>query len=315
MGQDGKESKSGNRRSAKGPAGRKPAANPGQDDLWPEVKETAPGWPHDKGTAEPAEPTNQPTGGSGGVGEPRDRRTLQDLLVREGLLAARLAEGATSLEQLQELLVGQLPQNSLETRTRYAQSVLKWFFPDGLSSLVPRVAACYRDETLTADVLRCCYLMAEPIVGACVAESLFPLEVGMRVPAQYLDHFLRDHLGEEPPGRTRERLKSNLMRLGFLGRARGQLDQLRPLSPAPTATLVLLHHLFARVGPRTIEMRNLLAHPFWKYLGYKSPDEVRKVLRAADLAGLVGKYVVADQLEQVTTCFSLDELLARRARL
>ena len=105
------------------------------------------------------------------------------------------------------------------------------------------------------------------------------------------------------------------MRLGFLGRSRGQPDQLLPVTPAPTATLLLLHHLFAPAGPRTVELRNLFAHPFWKYLGYKSPDAVRNVLRAADLAGLVGKYVVADQLEQVTTCYSLDELLTRRARL
>jgi hypothetical protein len=77
----------------------------------------------------------------------------------------------------------------------------------------------------------------------------------------------------------------------------------------------LIHHLFAPGGPRTVELRNLFAHPFWKYLGHKAEDAVRAVLRAADVAGLVGKYVVADQLEQVTTCLSLDELLARRARL
>jgi hypothetical protein len=237
------------------------------------------------------------------------------LLFDEGLLAARLTEASASLQELQQRLVSQLPQNSLETRTRYAQSVLKWFFPDGLSSLVPQVAAAYHDDAITGDVLRCCYLMAEPIVGACVAECLFPLEAGMRVPVQYLDRFLREHLGGEPPARTSKRLKTNLMRLGFLGRSRGQPDQLLPVNPTPTATLVLIHHLFAPGGPRTVELRNLFAHPFWKYLGHKAEDAVRAVLRAADVAGVVGKYVVADQLEQVTTCLSLNELLARRARL
>jgi hypothetical protein len=164
-------------------------------------------------------------------------------------------------------------------------------------------------------VLRCCYLQAEPIVEACVADCLFPLEVGIRVPVQYLDRFLRDYLGENSPERTRKRLKTNLMRLGFLGRTRGQPDKLLPVNATPTATLLLVHHLFAPAGPRTVELRNLFAHPFWKYLGYKSPDAVRNVLRAADAAGLLGKYVVADQLEQVTTCLTLDELLARRALL
>lgn len=88
-----------------------------------------------------------------------------------------------------------------------------------------------------------------------------------------------------------------------------------PVNPTPTATLVVIHHLFAAEGPRTAELGNLLAHPFWKYLGYKSPDGVRAVLRSADLAGAVGKYMVADQLEQVTTCYSLNELLDRRVRL
>jgi hypothetical protein len=237
------------------------------------------------------------------------------LLFNEGLLAARLAEGSANLLELQHRLVSQLPQNSLETRTRYAQSVLKWFFPDGLTSLVPRVTGAFNDEAITADVLRYCYLIAEPIVGACVVECLYPLEIGIRVPVQYLDRFLREHLGEEPPARTSKRLKTNLMGLGFLGRTRGQPDQLLPVNPTPTATLVLIHYLFAAEGPRTIELRNLFSHPFWKYLGYKSPDAVRNVLRAADASGLLGKYVVADQLEQVTTCISLDELLTRRIRV
>ena len=249
------------------------------------------------------------------AGTNADRKAIQDLLFSEGLLAARLAHDADTLVALQGQLISQLPQNSLETRTRYAQSLLKWFFPDGLSSLLPRVAAAYRDEAITADILRCSYLMAEPIVGACVADCLFPLDVGMRVPGDYLDRFLKRHLGEEPPANTRKRLKTNLMRLGFLERNKGQTDQLLPVSPTPTATLLLLHHLFAKDAPRTVELRHLFAHPFWMYLGYKSQDAVRQVLRAADVAGLIGKYVVADQLEQVTTCYSLDELLDRRARL
>jgi len=85
--------------------------------------------------------------------------------------------------------------------------------------------------------------------------------------------------------------------------------------PTKTSFLILLHHLFAAKSVRTVELRNLVTNPFWKYLGYKSEDAIRALLREADAAGLVGKYVVADQLEQVTTCFTLDELLERRVRL
>src|SRR2546428_2577148 len=243
------------------------------------------------------------------------QRTLQDLLFTEGLLAARLAVNLDSLEVLHSQLVHHLHQNSLETRSRYARSILKWFFPNGVGSLVRNVWAAYNDESITADILRYFYLVSEPIMGACIAEALYPLEEGMLIPAHYFDRFLRDHLDGEPPPKTRHRLKTNLMKLGFLARAHGKPDRLQPVIPTHTAFLILLHHLFAPNGPRTVELRRLFANPFWQYLGFKSEDTVRAVLRSADAAGVLGKYVVADQLEQVTTCLTLHDILARKVRL
>ena len=107
------------------------------------------------------------------------QRTLQDLLFTEGLLAVRLAVNLDSLEVLHSQLVSHLHQNSLETRSRYARSILKWFFPNGVGSLVRNVWAAYNDESVTADILRYLYLASEPIMGACVAEALYPLEEGM----------------------------------------------------------------------------------------------------------------------------------------
>jgi hypothetical protein len=105
------------------------------------------------------------------------------------------------------------------------------------------------------------------------------------------------------------------MKLGFLARARGKPDRLQPVVPTPTAFLILLHHLFTPNGPRTVELRRLFANPFWQYLGFKSEDTVRAVLRSADVAGVLGKYIVADQLEQVTTCLTLDDIFTRKVRL
>jgi len=152
-------------------------------------------------------------------------------------------------------------------------------------------------------------------MGRCVAEALFPCENGLAMPATYFDKFLQDCLGQIPPGKTSERLKINLKKIGFLERSKGKPDRLLPVVTQKTALLILLHHLFAAKAVRTVELRNLFANPFWKYLGYKSEEAVRAVLREADAAGLFGKYVVADQLEQVTTCSTLDEFLERRARL
>lgn len=256
-----------------------------------------------------------PVGSSEGAPGRVARRTIQDLLFQEGLKAVRLSEELESLDELQTRLVADFGQNSTETRIRYAQSVLKWFFADGFNGLARRTWLAYRDERVESDILRYLYLAAEPVVGLCVSESLYPLQPGMLIPPTYFDRFLREFFGEEPPARTTARLKSNLMHLGFLERTRGKPDRLRSMVFDKTSLLILIHYLFAPDAPRTIEMQRLLANPFWKYLGCKSEDAVRGVLREADSAGLLGKYVVADQLEQVTTCLTLPEFLRRGARL
>jgi hypothetical protein len=152
-------------------------------------------------------------------------------------------------------------------------------------------------------------------MGACVADCLFPIEIGMRVPASVFDRFLTRHYGGEQTKKTTQRLKSNLMRLGVLERSSREGDKIVPLNPAKTSLLLLTHYIFAATEPRTIELRNLVANPFWKFIGFKREDEVRAVFRAADAAGYIGKYVVADQLEQVTTCLTLDAFLSRKVRL
>jgi hypothetical protein len=245
----------------------------------------------------------------------RSRKTIQDILLSEGLLAARLALETKSLPELREKLSGQLSQNSIETRRRYSQSVIRWFFTDSVNGLVARTWASYKDEAITNDILRYLYLVQEPVMGLCVADALFPLEPGISIPPTYFDRFLADFFKGEAPNKTRERLKQNLKKLGFLERSKGKPDRLANVTSQKISSVLLLHHLFAANSVRTIEVRHLLANPFWKYLGYKSEDAVRSVLREADAAGLFGKYIVADQLEQITTCFTLDEILERNARL
>lgn len=242
-------------------------------------------------------------------------KTIQDALIAEGMLALKIAFETKSLEGFQENLVRRLGQNSMETRRRYTRSILKWFFPDGLEGLLPQVWRAYEDEAIVTDLLRWSYLNQEPILGRCVAEALFPCENGLAIPETYFDKYLREYLGEPASEKTRKRLKTNIKKIGFLERAKGKPDRLRPVTPRRTSLLILLHHIFAAKSMRTVELRNLFADPFWKYLGYKAEDAVRTVLREANAAGLIGKYVVADQLEQVTTCFTLEEFLEGRKGL
>ena len=243
------------------------------------------------------------------------KKALQDVLLAEGLFAVKLSVDCQSLDQLQDALLKTLGQNSLETRRRYAQSILRWFFSDGIDGLLRRAWLAYGDEAIVGDLLRWSFLEREPVMGACVADALFPLENGITIPPAYFDKFLTDFLHEAAPAKTRKRLKINLKKLGFLDRAKGKPDRLNPVSSQKTSLLILLHQLFAAKSVRSVELRTLFANPFWKYLGYKSEDGVRAVLREADAAGVVGKYVEADQLEQVTTCYSLDDFLERKVRI
>jgi hypothetical protein len=62
-------------------------------------------------------------------------------------------------------------------------------------------------------------------------------------------------------------------------------------------------------------MKEILSNPFWQYLGLRDQDVVRKIFREADANGVIAKYIVADQLEQVTTTYSFDEFIQRRSSL
>jgi hypothetical protein len=240
-----------------------------------------------------------------------ERVSIQDALLVEGLAAVKLSARCHSLDELKELVIKNLHQNSLETRRRYVQSIAQWFFSDGINGLLPKVWYAYRDDIVVHDLLRWSYLAHEPVMGSCVADALFPLENGIAIPPSYFDKFLISYLGTPPPEKTRERLKINLKRLGFLERARGKPDRLASVVPQKTSFLVLLHHIFAPRSVRTVELRTMFTNPFWRYLGYKSEDAVRNVLREADAAGVIGKYIVADHIEQVTTRCALPEWLEK----
>lgn len=243
------------------------------------------------------------------------KRTISDLHFPEAILAVKESATCGDLKELQARMMSLLGQNSQETRLRYARFVIRKFFADGLDGIACKTWVTYQDEKLLADVLRYLYLKHEPVMGACMADCLYPVELGMRVPASRFDRFLASHYGGVQTKKTTQRLKSNLMRLGVIERCSGEDDKLVALNPAKTSLLLLTHHIFASAEPRTIELRNLLANPFWKYLGFKREDEVRAILREADAVGCLGKYVVADQLEQVTTCLTLDAFLSKKVRL
>ena len=76
----------------------------------------------------------------------RKLRNLNDTLLTEGLIAVKFSCELPTIDQLKDQLSQKFPQNSVETRVRYARYVLRWFFPEGLESLPRRVWMAYREE-------------------------------------------------------------------------------------------------------------------------------------------------------------------------
>lgn len=244
----------------------------------------------------------------------RPQKTLQDVLLKESLAALNQAEATTQLGDLRTALASGLPQNSETTRLRYADSLIKWFFRDGLNGFALSTWRAYRNFAVQSAVHRYLYLASEPIVAAAVATVLPRLQEGIIAPADYLISNTEKAIGHELVPLSRKRLLANLRKLGFLEKSAAG-DRVVVPSFHSTAALLCLHHAFLVESARTIEVSQIEANPFWCFLGLRNADQLRDFLRAADHAGLIGKYVIADRLEQITTSFTWRELIERRARL
>jgi len=238
-------------------------------------------------------------------------RGIQDLIWKESVFALQHVEQCADAAAFLEFLRHHLPQNSQITRDRYAGTVLRWFFPDGVRGLAAKVWIRYRDLVLAAEILRYLYLHAEPMVGTTVAEALFPIAEGSTIPDSYLTNFLRTHFGEDTPPKSIKRVKMNLRRLGILAKEKSNRDVLRGLCPSATGFLVVAHHTFACTETRGVELRTLLEDPFWKYLGFKSEDQIRAILKESLARGVIAKYVVADRIESISFRYTFDEFLEK----
>ena len=81
-----------------------------------------------------------------------------------------------------------------------------------------------------------------------------------------------------------------------------------------TSALLIFHHVYAPT-PRSVELDQVFAEQVWKYLGFSQPDEVRAFFKNLERKGLIARYAHVDRLEQVTTRYTLYELLERRVRV
>jgi hypothetical protein len=235
-------------------------------------------------------------------------------MFKEALAALPVVASLEDVSRLRFTLAETLPQNARATRVRYAESMIRWYFRDGLSGLAFSSWRAYGDLSLQAALHRYLYLSIEPIVAQCVVNVLSKLNEGIFVPEGYLANQTEKLVGHQLVDLTRKRLISNLRKLGFLER-QSTGDRLSSIQVNKTALLLALHYEFARDDLRTVSFASISINPFWRYFGVRTEDDLRDVVREADHHGFLGKYVVADRLEQITPAYTLAELLNRNARL
>ena len=206
-----------------------------------------------------------------------------------------------------------LPYNSAYTRQRYTQTIIKYFFPNGSLDSLPRQAwRAYRDDQLLENLMRYQFLTQEPTVAHFVVTHLIPMAPGSILRHELLSEFIRE---VDLKGRAKmvKRLGQAVRRLGFVVRERRQ-DTVARLRPAKTGFMILLHYLFAPT-PRIVTLHDILTDPFWQYLGFREEEAIRRVLQEANAHGLIASDATIDQLEQITTRYTLDEWLEARLQL
>jgi hypothetical protein len=206
-----------------------------------------------------------------------------------------------------------LPYNSAATRERYTRTIIKYFFPNGsLGGLPERVWRAYRDDQLLEDLMRYQFLTQEPTVSQFVVAHLNPMTPGSVLEQGLMKDFIEK---VDPKGRPKmvKRLGPALRRMAYLVRERQQ-DIVVQLRPSKTSLLILIHYLLA-LTPRIVTLRDILADPFWRYLGFRQEETVRRILHEANARGLIATYAIIDQLEQITTRYTLDEWLEGRLQL
>ncbi len=251
---------------------------------------------------------------SGKIMEPeKNYIVFQDPLWKESIQAIKDATRFNIFQNFRKNLESTLPQNSEYVRKRNANTIIKRFFPEHVLDTLPvKVWKFYRDEVLLQEVMRYQYLKQEPVVADFVVNYLLPLAPGTDIKVEYMRSFIVKTYGSDKK-KSRIRLGTSLRDLGFVFRNKGKTI-VKDIPQPKTALLILAHYLFAPT-PRTVTIKEILADPYWQYLGIRDQNTVRKILREANAKELIAKYVIADELEQITTRYSLEEFIQGRMKL
>jgi len=219
-------------------------------------------------------------------------------------------------ENFKENLQNSLHYNSSGIRREYVNYIMRWFFPQKrLDTLTANVWKSYHDEKLLQEIMRYQYLSVEEGVAKFVTDTILALDPGDVITSVQIKNFAIRmwDINERYATDVVKYIRSALLCTDFVVKRGGKLI-VQEIEPPKTALIILTHYLFAQ-KPKTVAVRDILENPYWRYLGIRSEDVVRDIFREANSKGIFAKYIIADELEHITTKYSLAELLKRKMTL
>lgn len=252
--------------------------------------------------------------------------TIQSIAWETGLQAVKDSISFATFEEFIQHLQDSIPQNSATVRRRYGNLIVKRLFPEhSIDGLLSRVWRSYHDETILNDLARVSTLEAEPVIARFVIEQLLVVPPGTIIEPASIRDFISAVFGSYKHD-SYGRLQSALKHMGLVSRVNGQL--ITQAVPRPSDAFLILMHARLAPTPRIVRVSDILAqmppandssqtrpYPFWRELGMREESDVRAILRDAEAAGLIARYAVVDQLEQITTRYTFDDYLAGAHRL
>lgn len=251
---------------------------------------------------------------------------IQSVAWETGLQAVKDSANFESFDAFVQHLRDGIRQNSAMTRQRYANLIVKRLFPDHrLDGINTRAWCAYHDEAILTDLVRVTTLEAEPIIARFVVEQVLTVPPGSVIETATVRDFISATYGSFKED-SYNRLLSTIGHMRFVARSSGKF--VTQVLPRPSNGFLILLHSRLAPTPRIVRLADVLAPPsllndnahtpvapFWRLLGMREESDVRAILRDAEAAGLIAKYAVVDQLEQITTRYALDDYLAGAYRL
>jgi hypothetical protein len=245
--------------------------------------------------------------------EPTKPSSIQSVAWETGLEAVRESVKFSDFEEFRVHLFQTMRQNSEGVRNRYTNLILLRLFPEkNLKGINSKVWEVYRDEKILEDMARLTTLEVEPVIAKFILEHILAVSPGSIIENSSIKDYISSEFGSFKND-AYIRLRSFLNHMGFITNSqKGILVQ--PIPLPNNAFLIALHSKLAPT-PRIVRLSDIIGSIFWKLLGIRDDATVRTILQDAYAKGVIAKYAVIDQLEQITTKYSFEEYLQNSIRL